>query len=306
MNKKLTQLTLSPNSNNEQSSKWIRARIWHIVINNYTEEDLTQWNDLLKETEKYVWQFEIGGEKKTPHIQGHIVFKNARSRKAISKKIPRASIEKVRNITASENYCKKLITRNGEVFEKGFNKTKDLKQRLLEIEYKDVTWKPWQKKIIEILEGPINKREIHWFWENTGNVGKSYIAKYVCLRWNVIMASGKTNDIFNQLLEWREINPEILQFPIIIIDNPRSEFNHINYAAIEQLKNGFVYSGKYKGGQVFGLSPHCIVFANTPPNTSEISKDRLKVYHIGNNKPILSFKDDLSDITYDSNAEDFS
>lgn len=274
----MTQVDTAPNGN---TKKGIRARIWQIVINNYTEEHLTQWHKVLDKCEKYVWQYERGEKEETPHIQGHIVFKNAITFNSLKKQLPTAHIEKVRNIKASEEYCAKLETREGETFTKGFEAKISLKERLLNIEYSDVKWFDWQQDVIDILDGKVDKRKIYWYWEKNGNVGKSFLAKYICLKYNCIIATGKTGDIFNQLLSWRNDNPDELQLPPIIIDNPRSEFGHINYAAIEALKNGFIYSGKYEGGQVFGLSPHVIVFANSRPKSGELSEDRIVEYYIG-------------------------
>lgn len=270
----------SPNGN---TTKRIRARVWSITINNPTEEDMTQWHSLLNTCDKYIWQKEMG-ESKTPHIQGHIVFKNPMSLTSLKKDLPRAHIEKTRNIKASEEYCQKLNTAIEGPFIKGYEEEKTLEEMLLDIEYKDVQWRDWQQNCIDILENPVDKRKIYWYWERTGNVGKSYLAKYLCLKYNCIIASGKTGDIFNQLLNWRNNNPKELQIPPVIIDNPRSEYGHINYSALESLKNGFIYSGKYEGGKVFGLSPHVIVFANAKNKENELSNDRIVETHLSDSE----------------------
>lgn len=272
----MTQVTQGDTSPNGNTTNSIRARIWSITINNYTDEDVTLWTQLLEGCEKYIWQYERGNSG-TPHIQGHIVFKNPRTLKSLKTSLPRAHIEKVRNIKASEEYCQKQQSKDGECFIKGYDiiPTKSLEERLLEIEYNDVIWRDWQQDVINIIEAPVDKRKVHWYWEATGNVGKSFLAKYLCLKYDCIIATGKTGDIFNQLLNWRNTHPDELQLPPILIDNPRSEFGHINYSALEQLKNGFIYSGKYEGGKVFGLSPHVIVFANSNCDTTQLSRDRI-------------------------------
>lgn len=273
----MTSVTQGDTTPNGNTTRIIRARVWQITINNYTEEDMTQLHSICEKCEKYIWQEEIGVEEKTPHIQGHLVFKNARTLKSMKNALPRAHIEKVRNIKASEEYCKKFDTRAGETHSKGYEPVKSLEERLLEIEYKDVVWKEWQQEVINTLNSVPDKRKIYWYWEEVGNVGKSFLAKYICLKYDCIIATGKTGDIFNQLMKWREKNPDELQIPPIIIDNPRSEYGHINYSAIESLKNGFIYSGKYEGGKIYGLSPHIIIFANGEPNTAELSEDRLVI-----------------------------
>lgn len=275
----MTQTTQGSTSANGNSTRVIRARYWHIVCNNYTPKDVTQWTHLLSQCEKYAWQYEIG-EQGTPHIQGHIGFKNPRTFNSIKKLFPRAHIERVRNVKASEEYCQKISTRNGKSHVKGFKVKISREEMILNVEYKDVVWKDWQQDIINIINGPVDKRKVYWFWEPVGNTGKSFIAKYLALKYDAIIATGKTNDIFNQVKKWIEENEEIIQLPPTIIDNPRSDYGHINYSAIEQLKNGFMYSGKYEGGKITGLGPHIIIFANDKPDMDQLSHDRFVIHEI--------------------------
>lgn len=267
-------------SENGNTKRVIRARYWHITVNNYTVEDMAQWTQLLLECEKYVWQCEVG-ENGNNHIQGHIGFKNPRGFEGLKKALPRAHIERVRNVKASEAYCQKAQTRAGETHIKGFKKIISREQMILDLEYKNVVWKDWQQDIINIIEGPVDKRKIYWYWEAEGNVGKSFIGKYLATKYDAIIATGKTNDIFNQVKTWVEENKDVIQLPPTVIDNPRSDFGHINYAAIEQLKNGFLYSGKYEGGKILGIGPHIFVFANDEPDMEQLSKDRFVIKKIG-------------------------
>lgn len=43
----------------------------------------------------------------------------------------------------------------------------------------NVTLRLWQQELADILEGPVNPRHIYWYWEETGNVGKSFMASYL-------------------------------------------------------------------------------------------------------------------------------
>lgn len=280
---KATQSDTSPKGN---IKKVLRARRWSMTLNNYTEEEYNTLTQYFKKKEwLYIIGKEVGEEKKTPHLQIYIEAKNAVSNIQLDKIIERKAGSDVSQPlihfkskgTREQNvkYCSKennFIT-NIEI-------EIDIKKELINIEYNNITWKDWQQNVLNIINQEIDKRKIYWYWEQTGNVGKSFLAKYICLTNECIIATGKSTDIFNQLLNWRNKNTKTLQLPIIIIDNPRSEFGHINYSAIESLKNGFIYSGKYEGGQIFGLTPHVIVFANNEPNYNELSEDRLIIYKI--------------------------
>lgn len=93
-----------------------KMRAWCFTINNYDEEN---WN-LLKEMDcTYLVMGKEMSSSGTPHIQGYIYFKNARTRNGISKtkEFKRAALFAAKG-TAIENekYCKK---EGREVFEKG-------------------------------------------------------------------------------------------------------------------------------------------------------------------------------------------
>lgn len=63
------------------------VREWVYTINHYTEEDLTQVRDL--KCRFHVWAPEVGAQG-TPHIQGYVVFKDQKTRKAVSSLLKRA------------------------------------------------------------------------------------------------------------------------------------------------------------------------------------------------------------------------
>lgn len=67
---------------------------------------------------------------------------------------------------------------------------------------------------------------------------------------------------------------------IIICDIPRTNLEYINYGAIESIKNGMIYSGKYEGGQCIFDNPHVVVFANELPDGSKMSRDRWRIHYI--------------------------
>jgi len=73
------------------------------------------------------------------------------------------------------------------------------------------------------------------------------------------------------------------RFPkVVIFDFPKSREFSISYDAIESIKNGFYFNGKYESKQVMGNCPHVICFANSPPCMEMLSKDRWKITEIIN------------------------
>lgn len=62
---------------------------------------------------------------------------------------------------------------------------------------------------------------------------------------------------------------------IVIFDLPRCTLNRVNYAAIEDLKNGHIVNFKYETGSKIFNPPHVIIFANEPPEDLRLlSNDR--------------------------------
>jgi hypothetical protein len=84
-----------------------RGRRWCFTINNWTRDDEDALEAISGEAKYIIWGKEEG-EEKTPHLQGFVIFDNARSLKSLSRQLPRAHLEKTKgtSVQAAE-YCKK-------------------------------------------------------------------------------------------------------------------------------------------------------------------------------------------------------
>lgn len=253
-----------------------RVRGFTLTINNYEDDIFDTLTQVVSLPNQYVFGKEIGEEKGTPHIQGYIKWKNARTFASMKKMFPTAHIEKAKG-TPKQNYT--YCTKDGDFITNMDYRTfrEKLKDQVLEEEYKDVRWKPFQQKIIETLDKKPDKRKIHWYWEEEGKMGKSYLCKWLAIKKKVILASGKRNDVFNQVNKSmeKEIAPEI-----ILIDLPRDDADFFNFGGLEQLKNGCIYSGKYEGDVCIFPIPHVFIFANHEPEEKRLSADRWDITEI--------------------------
>lgn len=252
-----------------------RGRKWCLTINNYTKEYFDTLTQIVSTNDEYIFGKE--GEEKTPHIQGYIHFKNAVSFSSMKKKFPTAHIEKAKG-SKLDNY--KYCSKEGNFISNMDFSTPQEKiiKQILDSEYKDVKWKDWQKNILVKIEEPPDKRKIHWYWEPTGNVGKSYLCKYIVMKYNVIIADGKKDNIFHSI--FKMINEEEKIPAIIILDIPRTNMEYVNYGAIEQIKNGCIFSGKYEGGTCIFPIPIVIVLGNRKPEKYKLSEDRWDIVEI--------------------------
>ena len=82
-----------------------KNRRYCYTLNNYTEEELTKLRNI--DCEYHILGFEVG-ENNTPHIQGFIYFKNARSFNTTRKLLKRWHIEPCKGtIEQNITYCMK-------------------------------------------------------------------------------------------------------------------------------------------------------------------------------------------------------
>lgn len=288
-NKKCTKYTRRLGNNKpivrEQGS--FRARNWAITMNNYPKDIFVHFTRMFQHDVNTKWIFgkEIG-KQGTPHVQGFVSWKSGVWDTRMRKLFPKCNVEPCKKAAVNNYlYCVKddhFIT-NIDARTKKQKEDAEMrlwKETLLKEDYTDVTWKPWQKQVLEILDGPVDKRHLYWFWEPVGNVGKSYLVTYISLTREVICASGKATDVFNQVNNTINIEKK-RDCRTVIVDCPRSAADYLSYGALEKLKDGFLYSGKYEGGKCWLRKPHVIVFANTPPKAYKMSKDRWIITHIG-------------------------
>ena len=166
-----------------------RSRAWCFTVNNPTEEDCNGLKDLQGVCTYMVVGKEVGQEG-TPHFQGYVYFKEAKTFTSVKKKIPRAHIEVAKgNHEQNRSYCLKdsdPLLEFGECPKQG--KRSDIDQikeslkdganmRAIVNNAKSVQ----SVRMAEIWlkyneEGRNWKPEIRWYWGPTG-VGKTRDAR---------------------------------------------------------------------------------------------------------------------------------
>jgi len=140
--------------------------------------------------------------------------------------------------------------------------------------YATANLKPWQDALLDVVKGPVCDRKVYWYNDARGNTGKSWMAGYLMAHQGAVcFTNGKLADIACAY------NYE----PIVIFDLSRTQADKIDhvYMAIENFKNGRIFSPKYNSHTKLLNPPHVIVFANfvddEDTRLKKLSEDRWMV-----------------------------
>jgi len=254
--------------NNKSPAPPKKSRGYMFTINNYTPGTLDTVLKYLEEgSEKYAMQEETGASG-TPHLQGSVYFKNARSWESVRLPLGGQWVEPMHTKKGGFIYCLKDETRTGRRWTKGIPiPPKDPMEGL--------TPHQWQKDILEELKGEPHPRKIKWVWEPEGCAGKTTLAKHICItNPGAIYVSGAAKDIKYAITQCK-VAPKI-----IIMGIPRTQEGHVSYQALEEVKDGLFFSPKYEASMFIMDPPHIIVMANFPPEFGKLSTDRWDIINL--------------------------
>ena len=138
----------------------------------------------------------------------------------------------------------------------------------------------WQVKLLELLKP--SQRDIIWVIGTKGAEGKSWFQEYIeqhfgCKR--VFRTTiNKNSDSILYCLSKRMIS----LINIFVFNVPKSfHVNDVPYTLLEEIKDGQAISANYDNKVLNFKKPNIlIVFSNTQPILTRVSKDRWKIYDI--------------------------
>lgn len=214
---------------------------------------------------EWVFQLEEGKENGFLHWQGWMHLKKRSRCAELKRKLGWTEIhlEPCKNIQAAHDYCLKEDTRKKGPF---------MFPRTIEVLAEDQLY-PWQQNIVDIIDGPADPRKILWYADTAGNGGKTVFAKFLCQEYGAVFVNGKGNDIKNYIAKTPYAE-------VIIFGFARTTENTVSYEALESLKDGLFFSGKYDTEMVIRNPPHILVFANFIPNLSKLTNDRWSITNL--------------------------
>lgn len=137
-------------------------------------------------------------------------------------------------------------------------------------EFDGAVLRPWQEDLLAKLQSPPDDRKINWYWESTGNVGKTWMARYLMTKHKAtVLDCSKKADLMYMLKDHRG---KVVVFNIVrSIDE---QFMQHVYTCCEQIKDGLVINTKYQSRRIPLGKQHVVVFANIPPDETKWSSDR--------------------------------
>lgn len=256
-----------------------RYRSWCFTLNNpqISPASLISLLQTGHDTLKIVFQREKGETEGTEHFQGVVQYRHQVAFKTLKSIDPTIHWEPCKNLRASLNYCSKADTRMDGPWCVGWQLPEPLRT-LPEGNFND-----WQRYARDIVDGEPDDRLVFWFWEQRGGVGKTAFAKWCAVHRSALVLGGKSADIKYGVAQWIRQRGRL---GLAIFHFTRTNENYISYEAIEAVKDGIFFSGKYEGGMCLYDPPTIVCLANFPPDIDKLSLDRWRIFCITDGKVV--------------------
>lgn len=265
-------------SGNTRQSRPNQLVRWRFVWNNYPTHWFMVLKGFFKEKCKGWVVSEETGETGTPHLQGYFELKKkARwSELGLPKQIHFDDCDKGRE--PNVNYVLGLCEKKGYCYNDTAIGTW-ARSNVNCIKEKDLY--PWQRDLWEHIQTEADDRRVDWIWCHEGGSGKTAFQRFVLVNMDeeAIMVNGKGADVRCGVA--RHMKEKMVAPKVVLWNIPRS-VEHISYTAIEEVKDGLLFSGKYESGMCLFNSPHLLIFANEEPDYSKLSSDRWRITHLQN------------------------
>ena len=292
----------------------VRSNRVCFTINNYEPDLPQQFVKYAEDTKDQINFLVIGeeiGQNGTPHLQGFINIKQNPKTCGIKfwkKEIPGGQTAHFEPARGTDLQNEKYCTKDGPFFKVGEpSEATDTWKEVLEMAKVDLhevqkidpeifvkhyhqlkainddynkpkmaadlpELREWQEVALNKLKNQ-HERRILFVVDEVGGKGKSCLAKHIMTTMNSwACQGGKIND----LMYAYDTNAEYVVFDMARCNNP----DYYPWNFMENLKNGWFTSTKYKGGLKMFNAPKIIVFMNEEPPRCKLSSDRYEIYKI--------------------------
>lgn len=247
-----------------QKPRAAQYRAWCFTWNNPPCDNCdTIFQSLTKVATKVCIGEEHAPKTGTRHFQGYLYFTNGRSLVGVKRLLdPKVHLEPAKGSHEQNlTYCSKEKL----IFKWGF-------QDHVEDPMIGKDLKEWQKNLLRLYQDKPDGRSVVWIHGPPAS-GKTSFIKHLVLKGETLVVGGKREDIFYAVAEWVASGKPL---KLVVIALPMAADGMLSWQAIEMLKDGMFFSGKYKGGMCIFNSPHVWITANQYPDNVKIATDRLK------------------------------
>lgn len=270
-----------------------RIRMYQITLNTPTTQDIVFLKNYIKNYAKNaIWQIECGEKGEREHYHAHIELRNAKTFNTIKSAFPKAHIEAVKDRIEDIKYCCKKKTRIDGPFITGKIKMPEEEEEEEQL-LPDEKMYPWQRALTYLLETEQNTDYIHYIYDNRTHTGKTELGKelYERGKGKTIYVTGCSNNIKCFICALKE--EKNIMVDTIIFNIPRSE--SVDYVALEEIKDGIFFSGKYEPKIWYSRKrPNVVVFSNNKPS-EKISTHKLNTWTINEKLELEPYKDNQPD-----------
>ena len=113
----------------------------------------------------------------------------------------------------------------------------------------------WQQEAIKIASSKPDRRTIHWFFEEDGDVGKSELVRHLLYYHKFGLIDGKKKDIMCSIVGDDGKKPIMKGY---VFNFSRDKEGKVSYDSMESIKDGLIFSSKYKS--TGGIIPPVHIF----------------------------------------------
>ncbi len=149
---------------------------------------------------------------------------------------------------------------------------------------------PWQKFILEEIEKVADDRTIWLVLDKNGATGKSQFQRILADKYPgkvLMIPDDNKRDILNLASNHKKYK--------FVFMNVARQTKKIDLTAVENIKDGDVSSGKYRGQTFRTKHPHVVLFSNKPLCLEDLSDDRRKIINI-TAEPKMAWKDNVFEV----------
>jgi len=161
-----------------------------------------------------------------------------------------------------------------------------INSQLLDRMFSEFKPRPFQQYVMDKVLTPADDRHIEFFVDK-GNTGKTYVQRYLKLKYPkgiCFITESTFKDVARAIIDYIKDGGKLMA---VVCNIMKCQKLDETYAALESVKDGLLFSGKYDSGDAVFESPHVFVFMNEQPDQTKLTADRFIIHWINEKGEML-------------------